>query len=174
VRKLLILTPLLCVIAGCGSPSSSKPMVHTYHDPTYHFSFQYRAPWTIQGKHGVDQTIGGTPSYVLTLQTPNRQVGVDVTVDHDPIPFPTFPEGKVAHDPSGGPDLFEYHHAKVSSWPAMRILRYSGKQVDGYFTVVNTHSQSYQIRMITGNPPFKASQITAYMAMVRSFKIPFS
>ncbi|MDQ2745024.1 MAG: hypothetical protein M3Z66_22395 [Chloroflexota bacterium] len=172
--------PFLCMavaISGCASsaaPKATAVPVVSYHDQQYRFSFSYPSGWKAPTKGGHVTSVQSVPTYVVPVTTPHNIAGVQVTVDHQVIPLPTFVEGRVAADPSGGPDTFHYHHLKVSGWPAMQIKRYSGTTVDGVFTIINTRTLSYQVEMITAQPPFPPTAFNGYNTIVRTLKIPFS
>lgn len=170
------LSPLLLVVvalAGCGAKQATPAKPRVYHDPKYKFSFSYPASWSVP-KQGHQESIAGVATYVVPVSAPHNAARLEVTVDHQIIPFPPFQEGHEAPDPNGGPDVFHYHHARVSGWPAMEIKRYNGTTADGIFTIVNTHSLSYEIRMITANPPLSTGELHAYNTVMHSLKFPFS
>jgi hypothetical protein len=109
---------------------------------------------------------------VVEVKTPGQAAGVQVTVDRDlkRSDYSSITEGQVA--PYGGATL-HYHHVTVSSWPAIQIERYTGSQVDGIFTITNTHRYSFQVQMITGTPPFPASSLGGYRTIVHTMQLPF-
>jgi hypothetical protein len=174
VRPLIAL-PALIILAGCASstaPAAPTPTVdRTYHDAKYHFSLQYPATWSASAPKTV--SIQGAPTYTVNFSTPSKVAGVQIQVSRQVTPFPPFVEGHVAHDPNG-PDMLHYHHLRASGWPAMQIERYSGTKVDGMFTIINTHTLSFTIEMVTPNPPFSAGATAGYKTMVRTIKLPFS
>lgn len=171
VKRFVLAIALMALVTGCGGSGSSKPA--TYHDKRFGFTFKYPSDWKAPAQ-GTVQDVGGVSTYIVDLRPKDNSVDFQVTVDRNVIPIPAFPEGKIAHDPNGGPDIYHYHHLNVSGWPAMGIQRFNGSQVDGLFTIINTHSLSYQVRMIVANPPVNQSQTNDYNMVVHSLKIPFS
>lgn len=174
MRSLLAL-PIIVVLAGCASsaaaPTPTASPDHTYHDIRYHFSLKYPASWTVARPSTI--SVQGVPTYAVSFSTPGKAAGVQIQVSRQVTPFPPFIEGHVAHDPNG-PDMLHYHHLRASGWPAMQITRYSGTQMDGIFTIINTHTRSFTVEMVTPNPPFSAAATAGYNTMVRTIKLPFS
>ena len=179
MHRLVIFLVLGALLCGCGS-SSAQPSptrtaalgVKTYHDSRYGFTFSYPSIWSVPNRGGHMSTISGVPTYVVDVRTPHQAVGIQVTVDQDlkRSDYSSIPEGKVA--PYGGATL-HYHHVTVSSWPSIQIQRYTGSQVDGIFTIANTHRYSFQVQMITATPPFSADALTGYQTVVRTIHLPF-
>jgi hypothetical protein len=97
-----------------------------------------------------------------------------VTVDGDVVPLPSFQDGEVRPDPNSSAHTFQYFHTTLSGWPAMRVNRFTGKQLTEKDTIANTHSRSYDVRMLTVNPPFAAAVNRGYATIVRTMKVPFS
>lgn len=174
MRPLLALLVMI-LLAGCASsaaaPTPTPTRERTYRDAKYHFHFKYPASWHASTPKNV--SVQGVPTYTISFTTPGNAAGIQVQVDRQVTPFPAFQEGHVAHDPSG-PDMLHYHHLRVSGWPAMQIQRYNGSKVDGMFTIVNTHSLSFTIEMVTPNPPFSANSVSGYDTVVRTIKLPFA
>lgn len=174
-RVVPLLLGATLLLAGCATAASGKPTtvaLAKYTDPTYHFSFSYSTSWKAP-KQGNVKTISGTQTYVVDLTVPSGSVGMEVTVDKDLISYSTIPEGKVAPDPNGGPLTYHYHHTKVSDWPAIQIERFHGTTFDSIDTIANTRQYSYDIRAITGTPPFSASFMSGYQTIVKTMKLPF-
>ncbi len=177
MRQLLLLC-VVVILAGCrpsaAAPSATRVVDGAYQDTAYHFSFRYPLSWHLASKHGTTTSVQGVPTYVVNVNTPNNVEGVRIQVDRHVIPLGTFQEGHVAPDPSGGPDMFHYHHAHVSGWPAMQVQRYNGSKIDGIFTIVNTRTLSFTIEMVTPNPPFSRSALSGYDTILRTIKLPFA
>jgi hypothetical protein len=55
----------------------------------------------------------------------------------------------------------------------MGIERYVKSTPDEFNTIINTHSLSYQVRMLAGQPPFTQSQVDGYRLIIRTLKVPF-
>lgn len=175
--------PALCLLgsflAACGPGSASSTPTSTatgpkvYRDPTLHFSFQYPPGWKVPKKGGSYTTIQGVRTYALNITTPVSVAGARITVDQNRVNYSDIPEGKIANDPNGGPDTFHYHHLNVSGWPSIQIERFNGTKIDGIDTITNTHQYSYDVQMITPNPPFSPSVIAGYRTLVRTLKLPF-
>lgn len=173
MSRIFLTVILLGLLVGCGSSRATSATGNTYHDKKYGFSFRYPSGWTAPAQ-GKVQNVAGVSTYIVTLHPPDNSVGFEITADHDVIPFPTFQEGHIAPNPGGGPDMLHFHHARLSGWPAMEIQRYNGPNVDEIDTIINTRTISYQVRILTANPPLSATQNAAYNQVLNSLKIPFS
>jgi hypothetical protein len=177
VQRIFPVAGLVILLCGCGSGSSAPPTtvaLKTYSDATFHFSFKYPNTWSVPKQGGHESTSpSGVKTYILPITVPGGAAGLEVTVDGNVFQIPTFSDGKIAPDPSGGPDFYHYYHATVSSRPAMRVERWSGKNMDEVDTLANTSKYSYDIRMDTGSPPFPAGVTAAYATIVTTMKLPF-
>lgn len=182
MRNFLLLCALGLLLAGCGSKPSAAPTatapavvaLKSFTDPNFHFSFRYPGNWTVAQKGGKEENIGGIRTYVLPIHIPGDVGDLEITMDGDVVQFPSFVEGHCAPDPRGPANTFCYYHAHVSGWPAMHINRISGGQIDSIDTITNTHTRSYDVRIVTGTPPFPANVMSGYKTIVRTLKVPFS
>jgi hypothetical protein len=170
-RIALVLPAVLLLAVGCSSNNGHPAAVgtRTYHDAKYKFSFQYPTNWSIPSS-GHMASISGVMTYVLTVKVPKNVAGVQVTVDQNLSHYSSISEGTVS--PFYG-DTLHYHHLTVSGWPAIQIERYTGKTLDGISTITNTHSNSFDVQMITGTPPFTADVLSGYHTIVKTMKLPF-
>jgi hypothetical protein len=177
VYRFIPIAVLLILVCGCGSSSSTPPTPRppkTYSDAKFRFTFKYPRSWSVPktGGHEANSS-NGVPTYIVPITVPGNPASPEVTVDGQIIQFPTFEDGHIAADPSGGPDFFHYYHATVSGLPAMRVERWSGKHMDEVDTFVNTSKLSFDIRMDTGNPPFPADVTSGYNTIVKTTRLPF-
>jgi hypothetical protein len=172
-RIALVLPAVLLLAVGCSSNNAHPVAVgtKTYHDAKYKFSFQYPTSWSIPSS-GHMASISGVMTYLLTVKVPNNSAGIQVTVDQNLAgsQYGGIPEGKLV--PYGG-DTLHYHHLTVSGWPAIQIERYTGQTLDGISTITNTHSNSFDVQMITATPPFTGDVLSGYHTIVRTMKLPF-
>ena len=171
---------LTVCLAGCGfgsagpAPTATPVPNKTYTDKTFHFTFKYPANWTLPAKGGHVASIGGVQTYIVPLDEPNRGAHIEVTVDGDVIQLPAFQEGHIAPATDGSPAEMQYFHAHLSGLPAMRIHRIVNKQIDEIDTIANTQRQSYDVRMITGTPPFTQAALNTYRLLTTSLQVSFS
>jgi hypothetical protein len=176
--RILPLLFLAGLLAGCGtgaSPSQTATPLATaaYSDPHFHFSFHYPANWSVPRKGGATTTTASGTTYILTVNIPGNGAQLSVTVDHTIVPFPQFANGHRGQIP-GDPHTFVYFHRTIGQWPAMRIERLSGKQLDEIDTIVNTRTESFDVRTITSASSFTPVERAGYEIVVKSLKIPFS
>jgi len=175
-----LLIALTIAVAGCGSNGASSPSKtptasRSFTDPTFKFSFKYPSTWSVPPKGG-HQSSSSPGTYILPVSVPGNPTpaNLEVTVDGQVFTIPSFVDGKISPDPSGGPDFYHYYHATVDGLPGMRVERWSGKQMDEVDTFVYTRTKSYDIRMDTGTPPFPGAVTSGYNGVVKSFKVQFS
>jgi hypothetical protein len=166
---------LAAMVAGCGSSGTSSASgtsvrSKTYIDPNFGFRFNYPGNWKAPKKGSTSQSTGPN-NYYVHLTLPNQVAGVEVQVSGQVTQFPPIKDGEKRKDPTG-PDYFTYYHARVSGFPALRVLRsYKGK-VDEVATFVNVRHAEYAIKTTIFNPPFPAFVTAGYNLIVRTMKIP--
>lgn len=181
MRFLLPVAALLPLLAGCGADAATKPTatpfvptaLSSYRDPKFGFSFQLPKNWTVPPRGGHTVNNNGLQQYVVDITLPRNEAGLSVTVDGDIQQFPKFPNGRRGRIP-GDPHTYVYFHRTVSQWPAMRVERYSGATLNEIDTIVNTRKASFDVRMITSNPPFSSRATYGYDTIIRTLKLPFS
>jgi hypothetical protein len=171
------------LIAGCGNSATSPtaivppPTVSAstrFVDPNFHFSFAYPANWSVNKKGGQEKTVtAGYKQYALDVKLPTNAAQLSITVDGNVQTFPQFTNGHHGTIP-GDPHDYVYFHDKLSGWPAMRIKRYTGKQITEIDTIANTRTRSYDVRMLTATPPFSPDSLAGYETIVHTMKVPFS
>jgi hypothetical protein len=175
--SLVALASSVTLLSGCGSSSSAPPTPlpqKTYSDAKFRFSFKYPGAWSVPRSGGHQSTAqSGVPTYIVPLKIPGNPASVEVTADGQIIQFPPFEDGHVSADPNGGPDFYHYYHRTVDGLPAMRVERWSGKQIDEVDTFVNTSKLSFDIRTDTATPPFPADVKSGYDTVVKTIKLPF-
>lgn len=172
----LVLTA--CSSSSSGSTATSTPAASSpvpantqlYQDKRYKFSFRHPAAWSVTKAE--QQTISGVQTWVVTVQVPGNSAEVQVTVDRDLVDYRSIAEGAIAKAP-GGADTLHYHHLRVSGWPAIQIQRFSGTKIDEIDTITNTHQYSFDVRMVTGTPPFTADAQSGYNTIVSTLNLPF-
>ncbi|GAC1444128.1 MAG: hypothetical protein NVSMB52_03120 [Chloroflexota bacterium] len=179
MRRLGLLSFLfLAGLGGCGTNHSSTPPTpippKTYHDSTFNFSFRYPGNWSIAGKGGRVTTVGNVQTYIVTVNIPGSSANLEVTIDGQVIPFPPFQDGHTSPSQDGSPNTLQYFHDQVSGLPAMRVERIHQNQVDEIDTLVNNRRKSYDVRMVTGTPPFSTTVRNGYSVVTRSLTLPFS
>ena len=177
MKRICPIVGLVILLCGCGNsasgPSTPVPL-KSYSDATFHFSFKYPGAWSIPKQGGHESTSpSGVRTYILPINVPGGIAGLEITVDGQVIQFPPFQNGHVAPDPNGGPDFFHYYHASVSGVQAMRVERWSGKNMDEVDTFANSSKYSFDVRTDTGSPPFPRSLTAGYSTIVRTMKLPF-
>lgn len=175
------LIPLILIgglVAACSPGASSPPPTSTpvatatYHSKILNLSFNYPGGWKV-AKKPYEANIPMPAAVLKITPAADSTAQLEITVDSVVTHIPDFPNGKIAKDPNG-PEMLHYRHLRVSGYPAMEIGRFGGKIMDGLFTLVATRTRTYQIRMITGEPPFKQSTINGYETIVGSLKLSFS
>lgn len=168
---------LALVAAGCTplgpAPAGPKPRpsatARLYRDRTYHFSFGVPVGWTVQS--GRYETSNGIQRYIVSVSIPGNAEQAQVTLDRNLLAYQSIPEGKEV--PAGNGSFYRYHHTTLAGWPAIQVQRINSGKADEIDTIANTHDYKYDVRMVTGTPPFDASSTSGYRQIVRSLKVPF-
>ena len=175
-----VVTVSLGLLTACTSGSKATPTAQpktatkVYNDTRFHFSFHYPANWKTP-QQGVEKSIGGLPTYVVTITPPSQMAGLEFRVDAQLSDYSRIPDGKVVVDPSNPQQRFRYHKVVVSQRPSILIERFLvGKPIDEYVTVTNTRKLSYTVEMVTPNPPFPAAATKGYRLILDTEKIAFN
>lgn len=178
MRLSLLFVILALGVSGCGggSATSQTPTsiasTKVYTDHRFKFSFKYPTAWKVPAGGGHQETVSGTPTYVVPVTAPGDVAQLEVTVDGRVFQIPDFTDGKTA--PAGGDATYHYFHARVGGLPAMRVERREAQKTNEVDTLFNTRTRSYDVRILTASPPLSVSSLQAYRTIVGSISVPFS
>lgn len=175
VRCSLVLLVLVLALAGCASKTTATPtatpaVARTYNDASFNFSFKYPSDWKAPKKGEIQP---GNLNYIVHLKPRDQASNLEVEVSGQVSALPPVTNGEIVKDPSG-PDKFQYFNTTVSGRHGLRVLRLSSGVPDEIATFVNVGHRQFVVRMITGVPPFTASDTHGYYTIVGSLRLPFS
>lgn len=161
------LAGLTIVLAGCGGsqpatgprPQPTIAATTTFHDPTYHFSFQYPANWSVP-KQGARANVDRTPGYVLRVGVPGHQAQIFVGVTSKPV-------SPRSHGPRSIVHRITVETGSGRATQVQQVVNGFLSQVD---TLVRAGGRQYDIHIATAKPPFETRTLAGYRQIVKSFR----